>query len=266
MRIYAARSEDVQQGVVWARRLGMPPRCVLRISNPANGKAIHCEAMSIDENFLRDYNQAPRFSIDPQGDALVVSGWHRALLGGIKTGADVDLTIDERNGSWGKLCACLDHPQTVVRVGAWLGAIGLGLGVVGFALSLWSIWLTYNPPAPAKIATVTTASSEARAPKELRALTADEAGRILLYAELRGGKLVGKFFNQNGELVVTEIVVEAVPDDEKNIFNKFAPRLFAAQALAGPHTMSQPFEVETGALNPETHKLRVAGGRGHSRT
>lgn len=260
MRIYAARSEDVQQGVVWARRPGMPPRCVLRISNPANGKAIHCEAMSIDDNFLRDYNQSPRFSIHAHGDALVISGWHRALLGGVETGADVNLTVEERNGPWGKLRACLDHPQTVVRVGAWLGAIGLGLGVVGFALSLWGLWLAYSPPTPASLPT-----KAAAAPGHARPLTSDEAGKILLYAELRGGKLVGKFFNQNGELVVTEVVVEAVPDDEKNIFNKFAPRLFTAQALAGPHSMSQPFEVETGALNLETHKLRVAGGRGHSR-
>lgn len=81
----------------------------------------------------------------------------------------------------------------------------------------------------------------------------------------RQAKLIGKFFNQNADLVVTEITVEAAPDDEKNIFNKSAPRLFAAEATAMPHSMSAPFEAETGALNPETHKLRIAGGRGRPR-
>lgn len=160
---------------------------------------------------------------------------------------------------WGKLRACLDHPQTVVRVGAWLGAIGLALGVLAFAASLWSIWLTYNPPGAANQASIRTAAKN-----EPRALSSEETGRILLYAELRGGKLAGKFFNQNADLVVTEITVEAAPDDE-NIFNKFAPRLFAAESMAMPHSMSAPFEVETGALNPETHKLRVVGGRGRLR-
>jgi hypothetical protein len=47
--------------------------------------------------------------------------WHRAVLGGLQTGAHADLRIEERNTAWGKLRACLDHPQTVVRVGAWLG-------------------------------------------------------------------------------------------------------------------------------------------------
>lgn len=260
MKIYAARSEDVQQGVVWARRPGMPSRCVLRISNPANGKSIHCEAMGIDENFLRGYNHVPRFSIDASGDSLVMSGWHRAMLGGVQTGADVDLKIEERNTAWGKLRACLDHPQAVVRVGAWLGGIGLGLGVVGFALSLWSIWITYNPPV-----TPTPASAVAAAKSEPRDLSAEEAGRILLYADLRAGKLTGKFFNQNGSVVVTAITVEAVPDDEKNLFNKFAPRLFAVQSTAAPHSMSPPFEVATGPLNPEAHKLRVISARGHAR-
>jgi hypothetical protein len=147
MKVYAARSEDVQQGVVWVHRPGMPPRCVLRIKNPSGGKSIYCEAMAIDENFLRAYNQSPRISIAAPGDdCIVMAAWHRSLLGSVQTGQDVDLRLEECNTLWSKLRACLDHPQTVVRVGAWLGAIGLALGVIGFGLSLWSIWLTYNPP------------------------------------------------------------------------------------------------------------------------
>ncbi len=217
--------------------------------------------MGIDENFLRVYNQHPRLPIAALGDdAIVMAGWHRSLLGGLQTGQDINLRLQERNSHWGKLRACLNHPQTVVRVGAWLGVVGLALGAIGFALSLWSIWLTYNPPSAAN-----SASIAATAKNELRALSSEETGRILLYAELRGAKLAGKFFNQNADLVVTEITVEAAPDDEKNIFNKFAPRLFAAASTAMPHSMSAPFEVETGALNPETHKLRVVGGRGRLR-
>jgi len=146
MRIFAARSEDVQQGVVWLRLRCMPPRCVVRIKNLANDKSIHVEAMGIGDNFLRDYNQGDRVRITDASEALVICAWHRAGLGGLDTGSVADLQIELKDGRWGKLRACLDHPQTVVRVGTWLGAIGFLLGAVGFALSLLSLWLTFHPP------------------------------------------------------------------------------------------------------------------------
>jgi hypothetical protein len=146
MRIFAARSEDVQQGVVWLRRRGMPPRGVIRIKNPDNGKSIHVEAMSMGDNFLRDYNQGDRARITDAGSALVICAWHRAALGGLEIGSDAPLEIEDRDGALGKLRACIDHPQTVVRVSTWLGSVGFVLGLFGFVLSLWSLWLSYHPP------------------------------------------------------------------------------------------------------------------------
>ena len=150
MRIFAARGEDVQLGVVWLRRPGMPPRCVVRIKNPANGKSIHVEAMSIGDNFLRDYNQGDRARITNASEALVICAWHRAALGGLVLGTETELEIKQRDGALGKLRACLDHPQTVVRVSTWLGAVGFLLGLIGFGLSLWSLWLAFHPPKPQK--------------------------------------------------------------------------------------------------------------------
>jgi len=93
-------------------------------------------------------------------------------------------------------------------------------------------------------------------------LAEPQAGKILLYAELENGFLVGKFFNQNPEIVVTEITVEAKPKDEKNPYNQFSPRFFNVDAIAKPRAMSSEFKIETGALNPEFHSLNVSGVSG----
>ena len=94
------------------------------------------------------------------------------------------------------------------------------------------------------------------------ALAPADAGNIILYAQLKDGFLQGTYFNQNASIQVTQITVEAVPKDESNPFDKFTPRLFNIEASAPPRAMSAWFRVETGALNPEFHTLRVVEGRG----
>lgn len=139
MKIYAARDEDIHEGWVWIQRQTLPPRVVVRITNPANRMAVYCEAMQIDENFLRLYNQPVRPSITQVQDALVIGAWYRAGLGGLSPQSDVPLEI-ERFDSWiGRFRACIGHPQVVVRLGAWLGGLGFVLGLLGLALGILSL-------------------------------------------------------------------------------------------------------------------------------
>ena len=88
--------------------------------------------------------------------------------------------------------------------------------------------------------------------------------KVLLYAALKDGQLIGTYFNRNPDVTVTQITVEAVPRDEGNPFNKFAPRFFNVSAIARPNSMSTDFRVETGVLNPESHTLRVTEGKGRA--
>lgn len=139
MRLFAALREDTQQGWVWLQDATLPTRSIVKITNPTNGKSVYCEALQIENNFLRAYNQYPRISISDTKSALVIGGWYRAALGGLSTQADVPLNIKPANCCWGKFKACTDHPQIVVRVAAWLGAIGLFLGVIGLILGVLSL-------------------------------------------------------------------------------------------------------------------------------
>ena len=102
----------------------------------------------------------------------------------------------------------------------------------------------------------------ARQSAETASLSPAEVSHVLLYAALKDGTLSGRFFNENAEITVTQITVEAVPKEEANPFNKFAPRFFNVNASARPRSMSGQFRVETGALNPNFHTLRITEAKG----
>jgi hypothetical protein len=134
MRLFPLLREDVQAGIVWLKLPPLKSRDIVRITNTTNKLRIYCEALQIDGNFLRAYNQEKRIHITEPEKALVIGGWHRMLLGELKTKQDVDLKITPCNSYWGKLRACMQHPQLVVRISTNLGLIGLGLGILGLVL------------------------------------------------------------------------------------------------------------------------------------
>lgn len=134
MKIFAAREEDAHQGWVWLQNPCVPARCVVKITNPANGKIVYCEALQMESNFLSQYNTPPRIPIENPSASLVIGAWFRASLGGLSTQSDVALKVKPCRTWWAKFRACTDHPQVVVRVAACLGGVGLVLGVVGLVL------------------------------------------------------------------------------------------------------------------------------------
>lgn len=139
MKIFAAREQDAHEGWVWLYKPELPQRCVIKITNLANTKIIYCEALQIDENFLKQYNQEPRYFINTRNDTIVMSEWYRAGLGGISTNSDVELSIKPCQSFIGQYQASIHHPQTVVRLAARLGALGLILGLLSFS-NIGSLW------------------------------------------------------------------------------------------------------------------------------
>lgn len=131
--------EDTQQGWVWLQNSNLPHRSVVKVKNHTNGKVIYCEALQIDENFLKAYNKTPRITISDTQNAIVINGWYRAALGDLSSQSDVALSINACNSYWGKFKACTHHPQIIVRVAAWLGFISVVLGLLGTVLGVKSL-------------------------------------------------------------------------------------------------------------------------------
>lgn len=136
LTIYAAFKEDINSGWVWLAIPTLPPRCVVKITNRVTSQSAYCEALQIDENYLTAYNQLPRKTISQASDALIVNEWYRTRLGCMQTQMAYSLEVESVNNPFGKLMACLQHPQVVVRLATWLGILGLALGFVGVTLGV----------------------------------------------------------------------------------------------------------------------------------
>ena len=133
MQIFASTSEDAQQGWVWLQKPDLPARSIVKLTCIDTRKSIYCEALQIDTNYLNSYNQPPRLNITNPTQAIVINAWHRAKLGGIHTQTDVKLDVKAANSLWGKIRACIDHPQIAIRAAIWLGLLSVALGLIGIA-------------------------------------------------------------------------------------------------------------------------------------
>ena len=138
LTIYAAQTADVNQGWVWLGGHDLPHRSIVRLSARDTGRVVHCEVLSLDRNFLRAYNVQPRIQISDPQSALVAAEWYRRRLG-VEARAEAEIDVVPANCAWGKMCACLDHPQIAVRLAVILGLWSVALGLIGVALGIISI-------------------------------------------------------------------------------------------------------------------------------
>ena len=140
-RIYAATRDDINSGWVWLTLPDLPQRAIVRIENCATGKAVYCEALRIDENFLHIYNRSRRVPIYGGTNVLVANEWYRSRLGDIATQSEVELEVSNRSDDLGSyLCAAWNHPQVIVRTSIVLSVIGMVVGFVGVVLALVALY------------------------------------------------------------------------------------------------------------------------------
>jgi hypothetical protein len=138
-RIYASLDDHIGEGFVWLQRSDLPSRCVVKITYPESKRSVFCEALQLEQNFLRRDNQEPRFTITDPTSSIVMSTWYRVRLGGLETQRDYPLDVVAADSWCGKIRACVHHPQIVVRVAVWLGILSIVLGALGVILGVISI-------------------------------------------------------------------------------------------------------------------------------
>jgi hypothetical protein len=109
------------------------------------GTTVYCECLEIDNNYLKEYNnrendQPSRHPINDTESVVTMNDWYRKKLGNLEKNKKYKLEIEERNNACGKLLACLDHPQTIVRVATRLGLWSVALGSIGVLGVVYTIW------------------------------------------------------------------------------------------------------------------------------
>ena len=130
LKVYAALSEDINNGWVWLPQNVVAARNVVKIFYPTTGKTLFCEALSIGFNFKKRYNEQAKYKIKDPNSAIIINEWYRHKLGILKTQEIENLEISPFDNWWGKLRAALHHPQTAVRLATTLGIISVALGIV----------------------------------------------------------------------------------------------------------------------------------------
>ena len=99
--------------------------------------------------------------------------------------------------------------------------------------------------------------------RKIEQLENSQLDQLFLYGEFTGNFYVGKIFNQNKNIVISQITIESIPKNEKNVFNEFTPRFFNADITCKPRTMSKEFKIETGVLNPDFHTPKISEAKGY---
>ncbi len=140
--IFAAMRDETNEAWIWFSNPRLGTRTVVKVHNPKTGRVVFCESRKIDLNFLAQYNERPHTQeIRNPDEALVISEWYRDALGGFSTtcnsGHQVSLGVTRaRIPGWRSLRASCHHPDIAVRLGVRLGALGIGLGLVGLMAAL----------------------------------------------------------------------------------------------------------------------------------
>lgn len=144
-RVHTALHEESSSGWIWASRPELRARGVVRITNHANRRSIHCEYREIDTFFLKRFNRGKpdeASEMKMQENPIVISWWYRAALGILEIGKDVDLDLTpERLKLIGVIRAGSQHPDVITRLATRLGVLGVWLGVTSIVVSL----LSFNP-------------------------------------------------------------------------------------------------------------------------
>ncbi|HKT32302.1 MAG TPA: hypothetical protein VJS89_07415 [Gammaproteobacteria bacterium] len=139
--VYASLHTDLDSGYIWFAHLDIKSvRSVFKIQNANNGKNVFAEILKIDDNFRRQYQNSQTLEKIDWQRAVIINSWYRNKLGIEKTNCNVKLQIT-KSKPWGGVCASLHHPNVSIRIGTWLGLIGISLGVLGIALGLLSLFL-----------------------------------------------------------------------------------------------------------------------------
>jgi hypothetical protein len=132
--VLRALHEDINSGWVWLDGRTSSSRCVIRITNKENRRRIYCEALEIDDYYLKHRD----LEKDSPVKRVAVNEWYRNKLK-VEPCKEADLEIVNADNKLGKLKANCHHSQNIVRFSTYLAIISIVLGIISLILSILGI-------------------------------------------------------------------------------------------------------------------------------
>jgi len=143
-KVQAALREDLNEGWVWGPDLKFEQRPIVKITNLDNKKTVYCEYLTINDNYIENYNR-PKDTVEIKigTNVITMNEWYRKRLGIPETKKEYNLTIaTERARILAQIRMGLQHPQAVVRITTVLAIIGAILGVISIVLGIIALLMS----------------------------------------------------------------------------------------------------------------------------
>ena len=138
-KLHPALWSEMESGAVWLGQPALASRTVVRIARREPRRAIYCEAKIIDAYFLEVYQKSVGEELQNPSSCVLMSAWYRKLIGLSLDEEIVDLEVVAVDSLYGRVRACLNHPQLAIRLATILALWSLFLSFVGFLLGLLSL-------------------------------------------------------------------------------------------------------------------------------
>jgi len=141
--ILPALKEDINSPFVWITDNNLSSRSIIKLKNAIVDKCIFCEALVIDENFIKQYNNSKQtYKIFPDKNILVINEWYRnkILLKKNQT-AILEIKSPCKFFAWTyQIKAGLLHPDSCIRLCCVIAVLSALLGILSVILGVLSIW------------------------------------------------------------------------------------------------------------------------------
>ena len=134
--LHPALWSEMESGSVWLGQPELASRTVIRITVIGSSAAVYCEAKIIDEYFLEAYERSVGEELQNSGACVLMNAWYRKRLNLTLGDEVVDLEVVSVDSVYGRVRACLMHPQLAIRLATILALWSLFLSFVGFVLGL----------------------------------------------------------------------------------------------------------------------------------
>jgi hypothetical protein len=140
-KIYSSINTESLESWIWTNHDVTDFNNFIQIKNVSNGKTITCFKRTIDDNFLRLYNDDKnRIQITPDDDVIIMNEYYRRKLE-IETQKYYDLEIIKIK-PYLRPFANWNHPNLQVQFVNRLTFVSILLGIISFLLGLISIIIT----------------------------------------------------------------------------------------------------------------------------
>ncbi len=137
--LHTAIWDDIESGSIWISAPALTSRTIVHVRNTLNNQSLRCEVKMVDAYYLKRFSEQTGRTVDETSPQVFINAWYRKALGVTAREGPIELEIVADDSLRGKVRACLQHPQVVVRIATILGLWSVALGVIGLALGILSL-------------------------------------------------------------------------------------------------------------------------------